>query len=154
MSKINDDRLYRGLDVRAEHKDKLCAHLMECYRDWFGIQFEFLIYHQKTERVEAHILVCVLALAKWRVLEQWMSGKGLGTCAGKLVTEISTIKSMDVITPVKRGETRAELTVRTVARPERRVVELLTRLDLELPTRNRILGEPRRDPDDQTGLKM
>ena len=99
------------------------------------------IYHQKTERVEAHILVCFLALAQWRVLEQWMSGKGLGTCARKLVAEISTIKSMDVVIPVKRGENTTELTVRTVARPERRVAELLTRLDLELPTRNRILGE-------------
>lgn len=28
LSKINDDRLYRGLDVLAEHKDKLCAHLI------------------------------------------------------------------------------------------------------------------------------
>lgn len=63
------------------------------------------IYHQKTQRVEAHILVCFLALAQWRVLEQWMSGKGLGTCARKLVAEISTIKSMDVVIPVKRGET-------------------------------------------------
>ncbi len=97
------------------------------------------VYHQKTGRVEAHILVCFLALAQWRVLEQWMSGKGLGTCARKLVAEISTIKSMDVTVPVKRGETTAELTVRTVARPERRVAELLTRLDLELPVRNRIL---------------
>ena len=70
-----------------------------------------------------------------------MSGKGLGTWARKLVAEISTIKSMDVIIPVKRGETSAELTVRTVALPERRVAELLTRFDLELPARNRILGE-------------
>jgi hypothetical protein len=70
-----------------------------------------------------------------------MSGKGLGTCARKHVAEISTLKSMDVIIPVKRGEATAELTVRTVARPERRVAELLTRLDLELPTRNRILSE-------------
>ena len=30
--KINDDRLYRGLDVLAAHKEKLCAHLMERYR--------------------------------------------------------------------------------------------------------------------------
>jgi hypothetical protein len=98
------------------------------------------IYHQKTQRVEAHILVCFLALAQWRVLEQWMSAKRLGTCARKLVAEISTIKSMDVILPVKRGESTAELTIRTVARPERHVAELLTRLDLELPARNRILG--------------
>ena len=39
------------------------------------------IFHQKTERVEAHILVCFLALALWRTLEMWMKGKGLGTCA-------------------------------------------------------------------------
>lgn len=99
------------------------------------------IYHQKTKRVEAHILVCFLALAQWRVLEQWMSSKGLGTCARKLVAEISTIKSMDVVIPVQRGGQVAELRVRTVARPERRVAELLQRLELELPTRSRILGE-------------
>ena len=44
LSKINDDRLYRGLDVLGAHKDRLCGHLMERYRDWFGVQFEFLIY--------------------------------------------------------------------------------------------------------------
>lgn len=42
--KINDDRLHRGLDVLAAHKQELCAHLMERYRDWFGIRFEFLLY--------------------------------------------------------------------------------------------------------------
>jgi transposase len=99
------------------------------------------VYHQKAERVEAHILVCFLALALWRVLEQWMHGKGLGTCARKLVAEIGTIKSMDVVVPVKRGEESAELTVRTVARPDRRVAELLARLDLDLPRRNLVIGE-------------
>ena len=44
LRKINDDRLYRGLDVLAAHKDKLCAYLMDRYRDWFGIRFEFMIY--------------------------------------------------------------------------------------------------------------
>jgi transposase len=56
---------------------------------------------QKTERVEAHILVCFLSLALWRVLEQWMRGKGLGTSARQLVGEIVTIKSMDVVLPVQ-----------------------------------------------------
>src|SRR5690606_9748238 len=41
---VNDDRLYRGLDQLAEHKDALCAHLMERYRQWFGVRFEFLLY--------------------------------------------------------------------------------------------------------------
>jgi len=99
------------------------------------------IYHQKTGRVEAHILVCFLALALWRTLEMWMRGKGLGTCARRLVEEVATIKSMDVVLPVRRGEQVAQLRLRTVARPERRVAELLTRLGLELPTRSRILED-------------
>jgi transposase len=105
------------------------------------------IYHQLGRRVEAHILVCFLALAQRRVLEQWMESRGLGTCAGKFIEEISAIKSMDVILPVKRGEQVAELRIRTVARPESRVAELLLRLGLELPERNRILEtSPPRPP--------
>jgi hypothetical protein len=97
---------------------------------------------KKTESVEAHIVVCFLALAMWRVLEQWMRGKGLGMCARKLIAEMSTIKSMDIVLPVRRGETQTELTIRTVARPDRHVAELLIHLDLELRTRNRILAVP------------
>lgn len=44
LSRINDDRLYRGLDVLGAHKDQLCAHLMQRNESWFGIDFEFLIY--------------------------------------------------------------------------------------------------------------
>jgi transposase len=99
------------------------------------------VFHRMTHRVEAHILVCFLALALWRVLEMWMQGKGLGTCARKLIGEIATIKSMDVIVPVKRGDAKAEVRVRTVARPDKRVSELLVRLGLELPARNKILRD-------------
>jgi transposase len=31
------------------------------------------LYHQRSDRTQAHILVCFLALALWRTLEQWMS---------------------------------------------------------------------------------
>ena len=86
--------------------------------------------------MESHILVCFLALALWRVLEQWMHGKQLGTCARQLVDEIATIQSMDVIVPVRRAEQHVEVCLRVVAKPERRVAELLQRLGLELPTRH------------------
>jgi hypothetical protein len=33
------------------------------------------VFHHKTERVEAHILVCFLTLALWRTLEMWMRGR-------------------------------------------------------------------------------
>ena len=94
------------------------------------------VYHQKTERVEAHILVCFLALALWRTLEMWMRSKGLGTCARQLLLEVSTIRSMDVILPVKN---RGQLRMRLVARPGKPVAELLAHLGLALPTSPKII---------------
>ena len=95
------------------------------------------IFHHKPERVAAHILVSFLSLALWRVLEQWMKGKGLGTCARQLVAELATLKSLDVVLPVKADENVSELRLRTVARPERMVAELLQRLGLQLPEQSR-----------------
>jgi transposase len=97
------------------------------------------VFHQKAARVEAHILVCFLALALWRTLELWMKGKGLGNCARQLVAELATIKSMDVVLPVRQAEQEAELRLRTVSKPDRMVAELLQRLDLQLPVRSRMI---------------
>ncbi len=97
------------------------------------------IFHHKTERVEAHLLVCFLSLALWRTLEMWMRGKGLGNCARQLAGEIATVKSLNVVLPVKTPEGMSELRLRTVARPERMVAELLQRLDLHLPEQSRIV---------------
>ena len=94
------------------------------------------LYHQKTERVEAHILVCFLALALWRTLEMWMRSKGMGTCARQLLLEVSTIRSMDVILPVKN---RAQLRLRLVARPDKPVAQLLAHLGLALPNSPKIV---------------
>jgi transposase len=93
------------------------------------------VFHRKTERVEAHILVCFLSLALWRTLEQWMRGKHLGDCARQLVKEVATVRSMDVVLPVREAssnETR-QVRLRVVARPDRPVAELLVRLGLDLP---------------------
>jgi transposase len=94
------------------------------------------VFHQKTERVEAHILVCFLSLALWRTLEMWMRGKGLGNCSRQRLRAVATVRSMDVVLPVKASaeqETR-EVRLRVVARPDRATDELLVRLGLELPT--------------------
>ena len=98
------------------------------------------IYHQKTDRVEAHLLVCFLALAMWRTLEMWMNAKGLGTCARQLLAEIATVKSLDVVLPVRTtAGVTTELRLRTVARPERRVAELLHHLGVQLPAGTRAI---------------
>lgn len=97
------------------------------------------IYHQKTDRVEAHLLICFLSLAMWRSLEMWMQGKGLGTSARKLIPAIATIRSMDVIVPVKRGERTIDLSLRTVAKPDKDVALLLAHLGLQLPKGSKIV---------------
>jgi hypothetical protein len=88
------------------------------------------LFHQKARRVQAHILVCFLALALWRTLEQWMQGKGLGGCARQLLGELDELRSMDVVLPTQEA---GELRLRVVARPENPLAQLLTHLGLELP---------------------
>lgn len=97
------------------------------------------IYHQKTDRVEAHLLVCFLSLAMWRSLEMWMHGKGLGTSARKLIQAITSIRSMDVTIPVKSGERTIELRLRTVAKPDKDVALLLAHLGLHLPKGSKLV---------------
>jgi transposase len=93
------------------------------------------VFHHKTHRVEAHILVCFLSLALWRTLEMWMRGKGLGNCARQLLKEVATVRSLDVILPIKEtgSQPMREVRLRVVARPDRPVAELLVRLGLDLP---------------------
>ena len=85
------------------------------------------VFHHKTERVEAHILVCFLSLTLWRTLEMWMNGKGLGNCARQLIKEVSTVRSLDVVLPVQETESQRsrEVRLRVVARPDRPVAELV-----------------------------
>jgi hypothetical protein len=91
------------------------------------------VFHHKQDRVQAHILVCFLALALWRSLEQWMRAKGLGSCARQLIKEIAAIKSVDVLLPVRRGPVRTELRLRVVTSPEPAAAQLLAHLGLRLP---------------------
>jgi transposase len=97
------------------------------------------VYHQKTERVEAHLLVCFLSLALWRSLEMWMLGRGLGNNARKLINAVATIRSMDVVVPVKREHTCFDLRLRTVAKPDPDVANLLGHLGLKMPKGSKII---------------
>jgi len=95
------------------------------------------VFHQKTARVEAHILVSFLALALWRVLEQWMQAKSLGTCARQLLLELDELRSLDVVLPTREA---GELHLRVVGRPEKPLAELLAHLGLDLPTTPKIIA--------------
>jgi len=95
------------------------------------------IFHQKDDRVREHILVCFLALALWRALEQWMLAKGLGTCARQFLKEIASIKSVDVVVPVRRAGISTEVRLRVVTTPEPATAQLLAHLGLRLPRGSR-----------------
>ena len=93
------------------------------------------IYHQTARRTDAHILVCFLALAMWRTLQQWMEGAGLGTAPRKLLEEMREIRSLDVVLP-SNGKT---IRLRTVSKPPQPLRMLLQRLGLPLPNQSTIV---------------
>jgi transposase len=99
------------------------------------------IWHQKQERVEAHILVCFLAYVLWKTLAGWMHRAGLGDAPRTLVEEFAKIKSGDVVLPtVAEGNQPARtLRLRCVTEPDTAQKALLSRLGLNLPRRLRTL---------------
>jgi transposase len=101
------------------------------------------IWHQKEERVLAHILVCFLAYVLWKALGQWMWRSGLGDAPRTLVEEFAKIKSGDVVLPTRTSDGRAGKTVRLrcVTAPDEAQKVLLNRLGLTLPQRLRRIDE-------------
>lgn len=93
------------------------------------------IYHSRADRTQAHILVCFLALAMWRTLQQWMSSSGLGSAPRKLLEEMREIKSLDVILPTREKRIR----LRCVATVPKELKALLQRMKVMLPNRPRII---------------
>ena len=90
------------------------------------------IYHQREQRVNAHVLVCFLAYAMYRTLDRLAKAKNLGLSARKILASLATIKTGDIILPLVDGR---ELRLRRVSRPESHQAELLVRLGLDLPER-------------------
>jgi len=93
------------------------------------------IWHQRADRVQAHILVCFLAYVLWKTLEQWQRRAGLGQSPRTILDELHRIQSTDVVLPTTDGR---ELRLRCVVRPDAAQAALLDRLGLDLPQRLRI----------------
>lgn len=99
------------------------------------------IWHQRQDRVLAHILVCFLAYVLWKTLEQWQKRAGLGNSPRTILDELAAIQSTDVILPLADGPDR-ELRLRCVVRPDKAQAALLDRLGLRLPHRLRTPSGP------------
>jgi transposase len=93
------------------------------------------IWHQRAERVQAHILVCFLAFVLWKSLEMWQSRAGLGNSPRTVLEELARIQSHDVVLPTA---THGQIRLRCVTQPDAAQAALLHRLGIVLPKRMRL----------------
>jgi transposase len=101
------------------------------------------IWHQKEDRVKAHILVCFLAYVLWKTLAGWMRNAGLGDAPRTVLEEMAKLKSGDVTLAACSPRTgqRRRITLRCVTEPDEAQGVLLRRLGLRLPRRLRRVDE-------------
>ena len=88
------------------------------------------VWHQKEDRVLAHILVCFLAYVLWKTLHQMTKAAGLGDEPRRIFEELGKITLVDVVLPTRNGP---EIRRRCVRRPTEHQAILLSRLSLTLP---------------------
>lgn len=93
------------------------------------------IWHQRADRVQAHILVCFLAFVLWKSLEMWQQRAGLGNSPRTVLEELARIQSHDVVLPTP---THGDIRLRCITQPDAAQAVLLERLGVVLPKRMRL----------------
>jgi len=133
--------------LRSNVVDWTAADLWQAYMQLTEVEAAFRvqksdlrlrpIWHQKAERVQAHLLVCFLAYVLRKTLEGWCRQAGLGSSVGTVLEECARIQSTDVVVPTADGRT---VRLRCVVRPDPAQAILLAQLGLPLPQRLRLPG--------------
>jgi transposase len=95
------------------------------------------IWHQKEERVLAHILVCFLAYVLWKTLGQLCRQAGLGDEPRRVLDELAEIRLVDVVLPTRDGRLIREC---CISHPTDHQQILLDHLKLRLPSRPKFRG--------------
>jgi len=95
------------------------------------------VWHQRGDRVEAHmhIPVCFLAFVLSKTLELWQSRAGLGNSPRTMLEEFARIQSHDVELPIA---THGQIRLRCITQPDAAQAALLDRLGISLPKRMRL----------------
>jgi transposase len=89
------------------------------------------IWHQKQDRVLAHILVCFLAYVLWKTLAAFCQRAGLGDEPRRVLKELEEIRVVDVVLPTRNG---IEITKRCLTKPSEHQSLLLHQLGFALPS--------------------
>ena len=93
------------------------------------------IWHQREDRVLAHILVCFLAYVLWKTLYQMVQAAGLGDEPRRVLDELSKIHMVDVVLPTRIG---VDIRRRCVTQPTEHQAILLHKLGLRLPRQKKV----------------
>ncbi len=91
------------------------------------------IWHQKEDRVLAHIFVCFLAYVLWKTLGQMCEQAGLGNEPRRVLEELGELRMLDVILPTRN---RIDIRRRCLSKPTDHQQILLDCLKLRLPKIN------------------
>lgn len=89
------------------------------------------VWHQRQDRVEAHILVCFLAYVLWKALAVLCRQAGLGDEPRQVFEALAAITLVDVILPTRNG---VALRKRCISQPSEHQQILLQRLGSKLPS--------------------
>ena len=90
------------------------------------------VWHQRQDRVEAHILVCFLAYVLWKALAARCRRAGLGDEPRQVFQALAEISMVDVVLAARSG---VEIRKRCVSQPTEHQAILLQRLGLHLPAK-------------------
>ena len=94
------------------------------------------VWHQKEDRVLAHILVCFLAYVLWKTLAGLCERFGLGNEPRRVLEELKEIRVVDVVIPTRKG---IEIRRRCVTKPSDHQQILLEKLGLSLPSQLKVI---------------
>jgi hypothetical protein len=105
-------------------------------KDYFRIHKQDLdlrpVFHQREDRVQAHILVCFLAYVLWKCFGQTCKRAGLGDEPRRVIEEIKNLMLIDVVLHTRAN---IDIRLRCVTRPEPLLAVLLQKLELWPPER-------------------
>src|SRR3989339_779480 len=91
------------------------------------------IWHQKTERVHAHIMVAFMGYALWVTLKHILKNAGVAYSPGRALNTLKRIHSGDIIMQTVDKVERYRLRLRRVFRPDAEERLLLNALKIQIP---------------------
>jgi transposase len=121
----SDEELWKAYIQLTEAEAAFCVHKSD-----LKIR---PIWHQKEDRVLAHIFVCFLAYVLWKTLGQMCDRAGLGSEPRRVLDELGELRMIDVIMPTRSG---IDIRKRCLSKPTDHQQILLDRLELRLPKIN------------------